>query len=262
MSEALTFADVERIVRAMAAVGIFLRTLRRIGGDLVLTTDNCAGAFEDLAAAETPALYAAMRHELDSLDRANPECDAARDPYHAVARVLRRHGRAADGTTEDSTTFWAARWDGPRAALGGELLTQICASESAAGGIDLVAAAREGWPAVRRPGDPAALSYDQMLHVVEAVLRGVAKEPRLLNWAIGSAQRIGDPQWRARVLLSMLEGLKGDPAQLAANGPRLLLLAGAAAADLMNPAEQDMLLASVAEVAERAGLPIPQKGGA
>jgi hypothetical protein len=116
MSEALTFADVERIVRAMAAVGIFLRTLRRIGGDLVLTTDNCAGAFEDLAAAETPALYAAMRHELDSLDRANAEYDAARDPYHAVARVLRRHGRAADGTTEDSTTFWAARWDGPRGA--------------------------------------------------------------------------------------------------------------------------------------------------
>jgi hypothetical protein len=106
------------------------------------------------------------------------------------------------------------------------------------------------------------LSYDQMLYIVEAVLRAVAKEPRLLNWVIGSARQIGEARWRARVLLSILEGLKGDPAQLAANGPRLLLLAGAAAADLMNPAEQDTLLASVAEVAERAGLPIPQKGGA
>lgn len=65
---------------------------------------------------------------------------------------------------------------------------------------------------------------------------------RDIGWAIGSAQQISAPPWCAHMLLSLLDGLKGDPTRLAAIGPRLLLLAGAAAAP--------------------AALPLLQKGGA
>ena len=65
---------------------------------------------------------------------------------------------------------------------------------------------------------------------------------RDIGWAIGSAQQISAPPWCAHLLLSLLDGLKGDPARLDVIGPRLLLLAGAAAAP--------------------AALPLLQKGGA
>lgn len=74
--------------------------------------------------------------------------------------------------------------------------------------------------------------------VLDAALRSL----RDIGWAIGSVQRISATPWSAHMLLSLLNGLKDDPARLAAIGPRLLLLAGAAAAP--------------------AALPLLQKGGA
>ena len=74
--------------------------------------------------------------------------------------------------------------------------------------------------------------------VPDAALRSL----RDIGWAIGSVQQISAAPWSAHMLLSLLNGLKDDPARLAAIGPQLLLLAGAAAVP--------------------AALPFPQKGGA
>ncbi|MFO1372955.1 MAG: hypothetical protein U1F42_11405 [Candidatus Competibacteraceae bacterium] len=120
-----------------------------------------------------------------------------------------------------------------------DALAQYAALTRAAAAAPAAAAEWLRWsdlaePALHEPDGP----FDGIAPLVpDAALRSL----RDISWAIGSAQQISAPPWCAHMLLSLLNGLKDDPARLAAIGPRLLLLAGAAAAP--------------------AALPLLQKGG-
>lgn len=127
-----------------------------------------------------------------------------------------------------------------QAGLRLDTLAQYAAQARAAATAPAATADWQQWEGL---AERALSELDGALDRVEPTVPDVAlRSLRDIGWAIGSVQQISAAPWSAHMLLSLLNGLKDDPARLAAIGPQLLLLAGAAAVP--------------------AALPFPQKGGA